>query len=180
MLKIIIADDHQMFRAGLRSLLESEAGVEVIGEAGNGRDLLKMARAKAPDVVILDVSMPELNGIEATRQLISSGIKIKIIALSMHSDLSYVKSMLQAGASGYILKDCAFEELSLAISMVSANQTYLSPRISDLIARDYVRQISAKKELENDGSLMELSSTREREVPQLIAKGKSTREIAEM
>ncbi len=180
MLKIIVADDHKMFRAGLKSLLESESGVKVIGEAGNGRDLVKMALEKKPDVVVIDISMPDLNGIEATRQLTAAGLKTRIIGLSMHADVSYVRNMLQAGASGYMLKDCAYDELSTAIRMVSANQTYLSPQIADVIAKDYLRHLSSPKESHEDDSPAAELSSREREVLQLIAEGKPTREIAEI
>ncbi len=178
MLNIVIADDHQMFRNGLKSLLESDTGVRVVGEAGNGKDLVKLALEKQPDLVILDISMPELNGIEAARQLSTAGIKTKIIALSMHSDVSYVKNMLQAGASGYILKDCAYDELSLGISLVSVNQTYLSPQIADMMAKDYARKLSAQNESPGNGSSVPVLTSREQEVLRLIAEGNSTKEIA--
>jgi DNA-binding NarL/FixJ family response regulator len=123
----MLADDHQIVRQGLRILLEAEPDMEIIAEADNGRKVLKKAQELLPDVIIMDLSMPELNGIEATRQILSGAPEVKVIALSMHSDSLFVLNMIKAGASGYLLKDCALEELVKAIRAVVAHKTYLSP-----------------------------------------------------
>jgi DNA-binding NarL/FixJ family response regulator len=173
-IRIMIADDHEIVRNGLRSLIEKELDMEVIAEAGNGRDAVRIALELAPDVVIMDIAMPDLNGIEAARQIIAALPRIKVIALSMHADKRYVMEMLKAGASGYILKDSAFEELACAIRTTLKNRTYLSPSITEIVIGDYVQLALAS----NDTAFSLLSS-REREVLQLLAEGKSTAQIAE-
>jgi two-component system, NarL family, response regulator NreC len=174
MIRILVADDHQIVRQGLRMLLAGEADMEVVGEADNGRKALRMAEELLPSVIIMDISMPDLNGIEATRQLLSQTPGIKVIALSMHSDSLFVMNMIKAGASGYLLKDCAMEELVKAIRIVVANKTFLSPGVSDIVIRDFVSgwQTTAT-------SAFNVLSTREREVLQLMAEGKSTNQIAD-
>ncbi len=137
-IRIILADDHQIVRQGLRILLEAESDMEIIAEADNGRKVLKLAQDLLPDVIIMDLSMPELNGIEATRQILSGSPEVKVIALSMHSDSLFVLNMIKAGASGYLLKDCALEELVKAIRAVVDHKTYLSPGVSDIVIRDFV------------------------------------------
>jgi two-component system response regulator NreC len=137
-IKIVLADDHQIVRHGVRSLLEAEHDMKVLAEADNGRDVLRMAEEFSPDVIIMDISMPDLNGIEATRQILADHPGIKIIALSMHSDSLFILNMLKAGASGYLLKDCALEELVKAIRTVVASKTYLSPGVSDIVIKDFV------------------------------------------
>ena len=132
-IRIILADDHQIVRQGLRILLEAEPDMEVVAEADNGRKVLRMAQELTPDIIIMDLSMPELNGIEATRQILAEVPGIRIIALSMHSDSLFVLNMIRAGASGYLLKDCALEELVKAIRAVVNNKTYLSPGVSTCI-----------------------------------------------
>ncbi len=127
--RILIADDHKIIRDGLRSLLEKEPGMEVVAEAGDGLTAVKMAQEFSPDVVVMDVTMPDLNGIEATGQILSAIPRAKVIGLSMHSDKRFVARMLQVGASGYLLKDCAFEELTEAIVSVMADEYYLSPEL---------------------------------------------------
>ncbi|MCD6302422.1 MAG: response regulator transcription factor [Anaerolineae bacterium] len=171
--KIILADDHKIMREGLRTLLEKEPGIEVIGEAKTGREAVRLARELLPDVVIIDIGMPDLNGIEATRQILAKFPSIKVIALSMHSDKRFVTGMLSAGASGYLLKDCAFEELAYAIRTVAANQIYLSAGITGTVIKDYVRHLSPK-----DLSPQPILTDREREVLQLIAEGQTTNQIA--
>lgn len=173
-IRIMIADDHEIVRNGLRSLIEKELDMEVIAEASNGRDAVRIALKLAPDVVIMDIAMPDLNGIEAARQIIAALPRIKVIALSMHADKRYVMEMLKAGASGYILKDSAFEELACAIRTALNNRTYLSPPITEIVIGDYVQLALA-----TNGSAFSLLSAREREVLQLLAEGSSTAQIAD-
>jgi len=173
-IKIVLADDHQIVRQGLRTLLAVEPDMEVVGEADNGRKVLRLVQQCAPQVVIMDVSMPDLNGIEATRQIMSYTPKVKVIALSMHSDSIFVLNMLKAGASGYLLKDCAVEELVKAIRTVVNNKTFLSPGVSDIVIRDFVCGWS-----DPGASAFSVLTTREREVLQLMAEGRSTNQIAD-
>jgi two-component system response regulator NreC len=172
MIRVLLADDHKILRQGLRTLLEQEADIDVVGEADNGRASVKLAGELAPDVVIMDVAMPDLNGIDATHRITEADPGARVLALSMHSDGRYVKGMLQAGARGYILKDCASEELTRAIRTVMAGQVYVSPGVTGVIVNDYVRQLSAAT-----GAPATLSQ-REREVLQLLAEGASTAAIA--
>ena len=172
-IRIILADDHKIVRDGLRALLERQSGMEVIAEADNGRATVRMARELVPDLVIMDIGMPDLNGIDATRQIVADLPKVKVIALSMHSDRRFVVQMFRAGASGYLLKDCAFEELTRAVLAVLKNQTYLSPAVAGPVMEDYIQQLSSGEEL--GGTVL---SPREREVLQLLAEGKSTKEVA--
>jgi DNA-binding NarL/FixJ family response regulator len=172
-IKILLADDHKITRQGLRSLLEREADMQVVAEAEEGRTAVRLVRELLPRVVIMDVSMPDLNGMEATRQIVDAFPDVKIIALSMHSDALFVTEMLKSGASGYLLKDCAFEELTLAIRAVAAGKTYLSPAISGVVVNDYLHRVS-KAESPRSANL----SNREREVLQLLAEGNSTKQIA--
>jgi DNA-binding NarL/FixJ family response regulator len=174
MIKIILADDHQIVRHGLRSLLSSEPDMEVVGEADNGRAVVRLVQEKSPQVVIMDISMPDLNGIEATRQIIAESPGVKIIALSMHSDSLFVLNMFKAGASGYLLKDCALEELVKAVRTVLSRKIYLSPGISDIVIKDFVIGWSPP-----DSSAYSILTTREREVLQLMAEGRNTNQIAE-
>jgi DNA-binding NarL/FixJ family response regulator len=172
-LRIILADDHNIMREGLCYLLEKQPGMKVIAEAENGRRTVKLCRELKPDVVVIDIAMPDMNGIEATRQIVNESPNIKVIALSMHSNRKFVREMLSAGASGYLLKDSAFEELSKALDTVGNNQTYLSPEIADAVVEDYLGYI------ENDYSAASsVLRHREREVLQLIAEGKTTKQIA--
>lgn len=173
-IKVLIADDHQIVREGLRSMLEKEPGIKVVGEAEDGRKTLRLAQELTPDVIIMDVAMPDLNGIEATRQIVTEFPKIKVIALSMHDDRRFVLNMLKAGAKGYLLKDSAFKDLANAIRAVVANKTYLSSEIADIVVKDYVSSSSA-----DESSAFSLLSPREREVLQLIAEGKTTNQISE-
>ena len=173
-MRVIIADDHKIFREGLRVLLESLGDIEILGEAENGRLLLKLIRKDEPDLVIVDVAMPDMNGIEAARQIKSFNPDIKVLALSMHSDSRFVTQMLKAGANGYLLKDCAFDELTVAMNTVSKNQVYLSPGITDLVVKAYLTKNAEPGETTDTGVL----TSREREILQLLAEGKSTQEIA--
>jgi len=171
--RIILADDHKIMREGLRALLAKQKEIEVIAEADSGRGVIELCSQLHPDVVVIDISMPDLNGIDAARQITRQAPDIKVIALSMHSDKKYVKEMLAAGASGYLLKDAAFEELGMAIATVLKNKTYLSPQITDTVVKDYVNENVPKNSIASTAL-----SAREREVLQLIAEGKSTRDIA--
>lgn len=173
-IRIIIADDHKFVRNGLRSLIEKELDIEVLAEADNGRVTVRLALELSPDVVIMDIAMPELNGIESTRQIIDALPGTKVIALSMHADKRYVMEMLKAGASGYLLKDNAYEELAIAIRTVLSNRTYLSPQVAEIVIGDYVQLARTA-----DGSAFSLLSVREREVLQLLAEGASTAQIAD-
>lgn len=172
-IRILLADDHKITREGLRSLLEKEPDMEVVAEAEEGRTTVSLVRKLLPDVVIMDVSMPDLNGMEAARQITGEFSDVKIIALSMHSDTLFVTEMLKSGASGYLLKDCAFEELSRAIRVVVSDQKYLSPSISGVVVNGYLHRLSRV-----DVSGSEVLTDREREVLQLVAEGKSTKQIA--
>ena len=136
---ILVVDDHKILRQGLRTLLAREADMEVLAEAEDGRDAVRLVRELSPQVVIMDVGMPDLNGIEATRQILQESPETKIIALSMHSDRRFVTNMIKAGASGYLLKDSAFEELATAIRVVMARKTYLSHEIAHVVVKDYVQ-----------------------------------------
>jgi DNA-binding NarL/FixJ family response regulator len=174
-IKIILVDDHKLMREGLRALIENEPNMAVIAEAQEGRTAVQLAAKMSPDVVVMDVSMPDLNGIDATRRILAGGARTKVLALSMHVDRRFVTEMLNAGASGYLLKDCAFEELIHAIRTVAGNSTYLSPRITDIVLQDYVRR-GAK----NEDAALSVLTVREREVLQLLAEGKRTKEIASL
>jgi two-component system response regulator NreC len=173
-IKVLIADDHQIVRDGLRSLLEKEPDMKLVGEAEDGRTIVKMLRETTPDVVIMDVAMPNLNGIEATRQITHEFPAVKVIALSMHDDRRFVINMLKSGASGYLIKDCAFRELAKAIRLVvKANKIYLSPGITDVVVNNYVTGLTP------DSLVFSILTPREREVLQLIAEGRSSNQIAE-
>jgi DNA-binding NarL/FixJ family response regulator len=173
-IKVLIADDHQIMREGLRALLEKEIDIKVLGEAEDGRMIQRMAREMRPDVIIMDVAMPDLNGIEATRQIAAELPGVKIIALSMHDDRRFVLNMLKAGAAGYMLKDCAFKDLAKAIRVVMSHKTFLSPEVADIVVKDY---LAASQPAES--SAFNLLSPREREVLQLIAEGKTSALIGE-
>ena len=170
--KIILADDHQLVREGLRTLLEKELGMEVIGEAGDGEDVIKLARERLPDIVIMDVAMPGLDGIDATRQITGELPSIKVIALSMYPNKLFVMDMFEAGASGYVLKECASIELNNAINAVLANEVYLSPKVAGIVFDGRIRRTLATQ-----SSKAGLTG-REYKVLRLLASGKSTKEIA--
>jgi len=169
---ILIADDHRLLREGLRALLERD-GFRVVAEADNGRSAVRLAKQLQPDIVITDIAMPDLNGIEATRQVRAEAPRSKVLALSMHTESGFVLGILEAGASGYLLKDAAFEELSIAIKAVLKGQIYLSPAITGVVVGQSLGRLGSKAR-----SQRAKLSKREQEVLQLIAEGKSTKEIA--
>ena len=172
-IRILLVDDHKIVRDGLRSLIEKDQDTEVVGEAADGRAAVQQVRDLSPDVVIMDIAMPDLNGIEATRQILAERPEIKIVALSMHSDSRFIAEMLRSGALGYLLKNCAFEELTKAIHSVVDDQTYLSSGIAEVVTKEYVRRLT-----ETEMTAPTILSDREREVLQLLAEGKSTKEVA--
>lgn len=174
-IKILLADDHNLMREGLRTLISDEPNMTVVAEAEEGRTAVQLAARLSPDVVIMDISMPGLNGIEATRQILSKSPAPKVIALSMHTERRMILEMLNAGASGYLLKDCAFGEVIRAVETVMSNCTYLSPKIADIVVKDYIHRVPPE-----DLSSLALLSPREREVLQLLAEGRRTRDIASL
>jgi DNA-binding NarL/FixJ family response regulator len=173
-IRILLADDHTLMRKGLRELVSKHIGMDVVGEAGSGTETVRLAQELAPDVVVMDISMPDLNGIEATRQICGRNPRIRVLALSMHADARYVTEMLRAGAAGYLLKDAAADELIRAIMAVSRLQTYLSPAVAGVVVERCVRRVLA----DGAGSAFSVLSDRERQILQLLAEGKSTKEIA--
>jgi len=176
-IRILIADDHKIVCDGLKALLEAQPEMELVAQAANGREAVKLAQKHQPDMVIMDVAMPDLNGLEAVRQILSANPHIKVIALSMHSDRRYVTGMLSAGASGYILKHCAFEELVHAIHIVLSNQVYLSPAIAGIVVKELAQSKIARSR--QSPSVAQTLTSREREVLQLISEGHSARDIAQ-
>jgi two-component system response regulator NreC len=173
-MKILLADDHKLMREGLRVLLEKLSGITIVGEADNGVSAVRMARDLKPDLVLMDIAMPDLNGIDATRRIMTEAPGVKVIALSMHADNRFVRHMFAAGAAGYVLKGSAFEEVAIAMKTVAAGRIYIGSKITDLILADYAKQL-AKPSAEAESLL----SSREREVLQMLAEGKSSRKIAE-
>jgi DNA-binding NarL/FixJ family response regulator len=171
--RILLADDHKVVCEGLQLIIEKQPGMQVIGVANDGREAVRLAREMSPDVVIMDVAMPNLNGIEATRQIIEESPGTKVIALSMHTHKRYVTGMLSAGVSGYLLKDCAGDELAQAIQTVIGNQVYLSPAIAGIVVEEYAKKAASSAEHSHP-----ILSSREREVLQLLAEGRSTRQIS--
>lgn len=172
-IRVMLADDHKIVRDGLRLLLDQCPDIEVAGVADNGRQLLVMVKELCPDVVLMDMSMPEMNGIDACRKIFADCPATKVIMLSMHSDRRFVTEALSAGARGYLLKDSAFEELVGAINAVNNDGVYLSPKITGVIVQEYLSRSSPPVE-----TAFSILTNREREVLQFIAEGKSTKEIA--
>lgn len=174
-IRVLLADDHRMFREGLRSLLAGQRDLEIVGEAADGLDAVALARRLEARVVVMDVEMPLLNGIEATRQIHAELPRVRVVILSMYADRRFVIEALRAGATGYLLKDCAFEELAHAVRAAAAGQVYLSASITGIVVEDYARQTSVV-----EGSIFTLLTSRERQILQLLAEGKSTRETAQL
>lgn len=174
-IKIILADDHNVLREGLKSLLNQQQDFEVIGEADNGRDAVRLTKKLEPDIVVLDIGMPNMNGIQATQHIVAEVSDTKVLALSMHSDHQFVVKMLQAGASGYMLKDCAYEELISAVRDITAGKFYLSKDVTGVVISNYINMIQAV-----DAVSHPTLTSRERETLQLISEGKSTVETANL
>jgi len=174
-MKVILVDDHEIMREGMCALLKRHPDVEVVGQAADGRDAVELAEKLSPDVVIMDIGMPNLNGIEATRQMISKNPRLKVMALSTHSDGAIVAKMIKAGATGYMLKESAFSELMEGLNVMAEGKTYLCSKISKVVFSDYVDMLTHPRIDGSDGL-----SGREREVLQLIAEGHTTKEIAVM
>jgi len=168
-IRILLADDHAVVRQGFKMILAAQPDFEIVGEAGNGREALEMAEALTPDVVVMDVAMPELNGIEATRRISASLPKTRVLALSMHKDSVYVREILRAGARGYLLKDAIDRDLLEAVRAIARGEGYISPAVSEAVLSDYRRHVT---------NPIDMLTTREREVLQLIAEGKTNKEIA--
>ena len=168
-IRILLADDHAVVRQGFRMILAAEHDFEIVGEAANGREAVELAERLQPDVVVMDVAMPELNGIEATRRLSESAPRARVLALSMHKDSAYVREILRAGARGYLLKDAFDSDLLMAVRAVAAGDGYLSPSVSDAVLSDYRKHVTDP---------IDLLTSREREVLQMLAEGKTNKEIA--
>ena len=173
-IRIALADDHAVMRTGLRLVLERQTDFSVIGEASDGREAVALVQRETPDVLVMDIGMPNLNGIEAARQVAAAAPQVAVVILSMHSDESYVLRALKAGARGYLLKESAESDLIAAIRAVHAGKAFFSPAVSRMLVEDYVRQLQ-DREIEDS---YELLTTREREILQLIAEGKSNKEVA--
>jgi DNA-binding NarL/FixJ family response regulator len=172
-IKIILVDDHKIFCEGLRFMLDEQPGFEVIATAPDGHKAVQLTKEHSPDVVIIDIGMPNLNGIEATRKINAENQAVKIIALSMHSDKRFVAEMFKAGASGYLLKDCEFEELISAINAVMEDNPYISPAVAKTVIKDYLKSLR-----EDSTSVFDILTAREREVLQILAEGNTTHQIA--
>lgn len=170
---VFVVDDHRLTREGLRSLIEHDSSLNLVGEASNGRDALRQVAKLKPDVVVMDLAMPDLNGIEATRQIHRDYPDIRILGLSMHADREYVRQVLEAGASGYVVKDSAFDELEKAVRTIMRGSIYLSPQVADIVVDEYLHQSQ-----QNEPNIYSQLSAREREILQLIAEGYTTKEIA--
>jgi len=169
LIRILLADDHVLVRQGFKLILAEQPDMQIAGEAANGREAVEQAEKLQPDIVVMDVTMPELNGIEATRRITTAAPRARVLALSMHKDAVYVREILRAGARGYLLKDSADADLIAAVRSVAKGEAYLSPAISDAVLTDYRRHVTDP---------LDLLTTREREVLQMIAEGKTNKEIA--
>jgi len=172
-MKILIVDDHAIVRQGLRALIDKEEDMEVTAEAATGAEAIRLARECRPDVIVMDISMPDVNGIDATRSITAESPLARVLALSMESDRRFVVEVLKAGANGYVLKDAAFAELATAIRAVASGETYLPPRVTSLLIKEYLQRIP-----DDVPATYENLSLREREILQLIADGSNAKEIA--
>ena len=172
-IRIIVADDHRIVRNGLRTLLNAEPDIDVIADAENGRETIQLTRELSPDVVLMDITMPDLNGFEATRQILAEIPQVKIVALSMHHHEQFVSGMFMAGASGYLLKDCSVEELTAAIRAATKGEVYLSPGVASVVIKNYVRHLK-----KSDKAIPPILTPRESEILQLVSEGKTSKKIA--
>lgn len=173
-INILLVDDHKIIRDGLRSLLEREKDMAVVAEAENGRDAVKLSRKHVPDIIVMDINMPDLNGVDAAELILAENSGIRIIALSIHATRRYVTRMLKAGATGYLVKHCAYEELADAIRSVASNKPYLSSQILDTVISDYTSNPS-----QGEISTLSTLTSREREILQLVAEGVKSEDIAD-
>jgi DNA-binding NarL/FixJ family response regulator len=171
-IRVVLADDHALVRAGIRALLEKLPGVEVVGEANNGRQALELIKTSGPNLILLDISMTELGGLEALPRIVKDFPAVKVLILSGHANEEYVLRALRCGASGYLLKEAAAEELELAIKAVAQGKTYLSPSVSRTVVESYLQRAAGE-----EGPIEQLTA-RQREILQLIAEGRNTKEIA--
>ncbi len=174
MTRVLLVDDHAVVRAGLRALLDGQAGVDVVAESSDGESAVAAAVESTPDVVVMDVTMPGLNGIDATREILAQVPTTRVLCLSMHGDRDMVRAVLEAGATGYVRKECAPRELVEAIEVVSSRRTYLSPSVAAAVVNDYTDLLASSRPADQPRL-----TARERQVLQLVAEGHSTREIAE-
>jgi len=173
-IRILLADDHTVVRDGLRALLERQPDMTVVAEAGDGRDSVRLAEEQSPDVVVMDITMPNMNGIEATRRILAANPRTAVVILSMHQDESYVLRSLKAGAKGYLLKDSLRSDIVDAIRAVSQGRSFLTRKISRMLQEDYVRQMERRGAEDS----YDLLTDREREILQLVAEGKANKEVA--
>jgi two-component system response regulator NreC len=176
MIRILLADDHTIIRGGLRLMLERHSDMQVVGEASDGRETIDFVQREQPDVVVMDIAMPNLNGIEATRQIANKGSRTAVAILSMHSDESYVIRSLNAGARAYLLKDSAEADLIEAVRAIHQGRSFFSPAISRMLQEDWVRELQNRQAEDS----YELLTSREREILQMIAEGKANKEIAQL
>jgi len=171
--KLLLVDDHKIIREGLRLLLESQPDMKVVGEAGDGQGAIRLARELSPDVVLMEISLPDMSGIEATRKIVAQAPAVKVLALSVHSGRQFVLDLLRAGGTGYVVKNCSFKELARAIRTVVGNEIYLSPQIIDIVVDDYLGSSRRARPLPSS-----ILTDRECEVLRLIAEGRSMKQIA--
>jgi DNA-binding NarL/FixJ family response regulator len=172
-IRIVLADDHAILRDGLSQAFQQEEGMEIVGQASDGHSAVERARELKPDIVVMDINMPNLNGIEATREIRREAPGVRVIALSMHSAKPCVKEIYRAGASAYLVKNCGFDELARAVRTVAAGKTYVSPSISDVVVGDFMRA-----EEKTASTAFSLLTAREREIVQLLAEGRTIKQIA--